>query len=47
MAGVFMVTEQTKPTERKPSSPKVKQYTGEVVYIFAFDVAYDMTRQPV
>ncbi len=42
-----MVTEQFKPTERKPSSPKVKQYTGEVVYIYAFDVAYDMTRQPV
>jgi hypothetical protein len=38
--------EQTKPLERKPS-PKVKLYTGEVVYIYAFDVAYDMTRQPV
>jgi hypothetical protein len=39
--------EQTKPAERKPSSPKVKLYTGEVVYIYAFDVAYDMTREPV
>src|SRR5262245_22113979 len=37
--------EQTKPLERKPA-PKVKLYTGEVVYIYAFDVAYDMTRQP-
>jgi len=27
--------------------PKVKQYTGEVVYIYAFDVAYEMVRQPV
>ena len=43
-----MVTaiEQAKSTERKPSSPKVKLYAGEVVYIYAFDVAYDMTRQP-
>ncbi len=41
------VAEQAKTTERKPSSPKVKLYTGEVVYIYAFDVAYDMTRQPI
>jgi len=33
--------------ERKIGSPKVKEYTGEVVYIYAFDVAYEMTRQPV
>jgi hypothetical protein len=33
--------------ERKVASPKVKEYTGEVVYIYAFDVAYEMTRQPV
>jgi hypothetical protein len=39
--------EQAKTTDRKPSSPKVKLYTGEVVYIYAFDVAYDMTRQPI
>src|SRR6185369_13640724 len=39
--------EQTKPTERKITPPKVKRYTGEVVYIYAFDVAYDMTRRPV
>jgi len=39
-------TEQTKPTDHKPSL-KVARYTGEVVYIYAFDVAYDMTRQPV
>src|SRR3974390_1980396 len=33
--------------ERKATLPKVKRYTGEVVYIYAFDVAYDMSRQPV
>jgi hypothetical protein len=33
--------------ERKLSSPKVKEYAGEVVYIYAFDVAYEMTRRPV
>src|SRR5215472_17330991 len=38
---------QPQATERKLSSPKVKQYTGEVVYIYAFDVAYDMARRPV
>jgi hypothetical protein len=38
---------QPKAVERKAVSPKVKRYTGEVVYIYAFDVAYDMTRQPV
>ena len=44
---MLTATEQTKITERKPSSPKVKLYAGEVVYIYAFDVAYDMTRQPI
>src|SRR5579871_921177 len=33
--------------ERKSTAPKVKEYTGEVVYIYAFDVAYEMVRQPV
>ena len=33
--------------ERKSAAPKVKGYSGEVVYIYAFDVAYDMTRQPI
>src|SRR5258707_11431946 len=33
--------------ERKEISPTIKQYTGEVVYIYAFDVAYEMVRQPV
>src|SRR5437899_2913389 len=40
--------DQPKTLERpKPSLPQVKQYTGEVVYIYAFDVAYEMTRRPV
>jgi len=33
--------------ERKVALPKVERYAGEVVYIYAFDVAYDMTRRPV
>src|SRR5580765_9032922 len=33
--------------ERKISSPKIKDYSGEVVYIYALDVAYEMTRRPV
>ena len=39
--------DQAKTPERKVSAPKIKHYTGEVVYIYAFDVAYEMTRQPV
>lgn len=38
---------QPQTMERKVTPSKVKRYTGEVVYIYAFDVAYDMTRQPV
>ncbi|HTL54274.1 MAG TPA: hypothetical protein VL361_01290 [Candidatus Limnocylindrales bacterium] len=33
--------------DHKAALPKVARYTGEVVYIYAFDVAYDMTRRPV
>lgn len=39
--------ETAKPGDFKPSLHQVKQYTGEVVYIYAFDVAYDMTRGPI
>jgi hypothetical protein len=44
-----MVTtvEHLKSVERKGAWPRVQRYTGEVVYIYAFDVAYEMTRQPV
>jgi hypothetical protein len=33
--------------ERPAAGPKAKRYVGEVVYIYAFDVAYEMTRHPV
>src|SRR4249920_3772216 len=36
-----------KGAERKPAVPGVERYHGEVVYIYAFDVAYEMIRQPV
>jgi len=39
--------DQTKPADVKASLNNVKQYVGEVVYIYAFDVAYDMARQPI
>ncbi len=39
--------DQAKTPERKAPPPKIKRYTGEVVYIYAFDVAYDMARKPV
>src|SRR5215831_9667072 len=39
--------EQSQGPERKPTPPKVRKYAGEVVYIYAYDVAYDMTRKPV
>ncbi|HEX8524076.1 MAG TPA: hypothetical protein VF669_17615 [Tepidisphaeraceae bacterium] len=32
---------------RKPVPAKLSQLTGEVVYIYAFDVAYEMSRFPV
>src|SRR5437870_8246654 len=39
--------DQPKPMERKPGRAQIQKYTGEVVYIYAFDLAYEMTRQPV
>lgn len=41
--------DQLKNLERKTTLPMpgVGHYAGEVVYIYAFDVAYEMTRQPV
>src|SRR3954454_15903437 len=39
--------EQPKTAERRANSAKVRRYTGEVVYIYAFDVAYEMVRRPV
>jgi hypothetical protein len=44
---MISATEQTKIAGHKSPSQQVKQYVGEVVYIYAFDVAYDMARQPI
>ena len=43
----MMIAAQPRSTERAAALPKVKQYVGEVVYIYAFDVAYEMIRRPV
>src|SRR4051812_11883562 len=39
--------EHVKAAERKASLPSARGYKGEVVFIYAFDVAYEMVRQPV
>src|SRR5213594_4167340 len=45
---MIAATDQPKTlVERKSAASQPKRYTGEVVYIYAFDVAYEMTRQPV
>src|SRR5213594_2209994 len=45
---MIAATDQPKTlVERKSAASQPKRYTGEVVYIYAFDVAYDMTRRPV
>ncbi len=43
----MVAVNQPQLADLKSTLPKIKQYSGEVVYIYAFDVAYDMTRQPV
>jgi len=45
--GMIVSVNQPQGSDRKTVSPQVGRYTGEVVYIYAFDVAYDMTRRPV
>jgi hypothetical protein len=35
------------PASRPAGLPSIHYYAGEVVYIYAFDVAYEMIRQPV
>jgi hypothetical protein len=39
--------EHLKSAERKVTLPTVQKYKGDVVYIYAFDVAYEMSRRPV
>jgi hypothetical protein len=36
-----------KSAEVAPPRVSRKRYVGEVVYIYAYDVAYEMTREPV
>jgi hypothetical protein len=45
--GMISPAQNIKPAELKASLNRVKQYVGEVVYLYAFDVAYDMSRQPI
>src|SRR5689334_20376220 len=45
---MIAAVDQLKPADKKAASPpKVTRYSGEVVYIYAFDMAYEMKRQPV
>jgi hypothetical protein len=39
--------EQPRAAALEAVSRKVKRYTGEVVYLYAYDVAYDMRREPI
>ena len=34
-------------TARKATAAEITQYTGEVVYLYAFDIAYELDRRPV
>ena len=38
---------QTAITPMPADLSRVRQYTGEVVYLYAFDVAYELARQPI
>jgi len=38
---------QPQAPECKVTTPKTEAYSGEVVYIYAFDIAYEMKREPV
>ena len=42
-----MTIATTQPSTRSGSAEQVAEYTGEVVYLYAFDVAYEMVRRPV
>jgi hypothetical protein len=45
---MISATDQTKTKDAaKPAPANARQYVGEVVYVFAFDVAYDTARQPL
>src|SRR5437588_11935622 len=42
-----MTATMEKPQTVERKAPATKRYVGEAVYIYAFDLAYEMTRQPV
>jgi len=44
---MMLETSQSRTADHKLSPATVSRYTGEVVYIYAFDVAYDTMRQPI
>jgi hypothetical protein len=44
---MIAASQEAKTTERKAAPAEVNQYAGEVVYIYGFDVAYEMVRKPV
>src|SRR5208283_653688 len=45
--GMLAAREKAASAESRSTANQVKQYRGEVVYIYAFDVAYDMARKPI
>jgi hypothetical protein len=47
MAHMATVASHPQVSPRKESAGVVTRYSGEVVFLYAFDVAYEMTRQPV
>ena len=40
-------TLQSVPTTRRASPGEISQYTGEAVYLYAFDIAYELDRKPI
>jgi hypothetical protein len=40
-------TVQQPQLQPKSDSPRIRRYTGEVVFVYAFDVAYELTREPI
>src|ERR1041385_2057391 len=42
-----MIASLDQPKTEQSTPDMTKRYVGEVVYIYAFDVAYEMPRQPV
>ena len=47
MPGMTALTTPPAGAIRKATAAEITQYTGEVVYLYAFDVAYEFVRKPV